>query len=56
MPDTTTATTELIHAIRTCLDEGDLEGARFLRAAVRDSVATGDDWITTAEILLLATF
>lgn len=56
MPDTTTATTELLDAIRDFLEEGDLDDARFLRDAIRDSVASGDDWITSAESNLLDTF
>lgn len=56
MLDTTTATTELLDAIRVFLDEGSLEDARFLRAAIRESVAAGDDWITAAESTLLETF
>ena len=56
MHDTTTATTELLDAIRIFLDAGDLEDARFLRDAIRESVASGEDWITSAESKLLATF
>ena len=56
MPDTTTATTGLFDAIRIFLQEGDLEDARFLREAIRESVASGDDWITSAEANLLDTF
>ena len=56
MPDTTTATTELLDAIRIFLQEDDLEEARFLRDAIRESVASGDDWITSAESNLLDTF
>lgn len=56
MHDTTTATTELLDAIRIFLDEGDLEDARFLRDAIRESVASGEDWVTSAESTLLATF
>lgn len=56
MPDTTTATTELLDAIRIFLEQGDLDEARFLREAIRESVVSGDDWITPAEAALLETF
>ena len=56
MPDTTTATTELLDAIRIFLEQGNLEEARFLREAIRESVASGDDWITSAKSTLLDAF
>lgn len=56
MPDTTTATTELLDAIRGFLEDGNLEEARFLRDAIHESIASGDDWITFAESSLLETF
>ena len=56
MPDTTTTLSDLFEGIRDCIEDQDLDAARFLREGILESVALGDAWLTTEEQDLLASF
>lgn len=56
MPDTTTTTSELLFAIRACIDDQDLDAARFLRDGVQEAISMGNAWITPEEDRFLKSF
>ena len=56
MPDTTTTLSELLHDLRQCLADGDLDAARFLRDGLVESVSLGNAWLTPDETTLIESF
>ena len=57
MPEaTTTTTSELLDAVRGCLEDNDLDAARFLRDGVLEAMALGNAWVTPEEEAFLASF
>ena len=56
MPDTTTTLSELFEGIRDCLEDHDLDAARFLRDGILESVGLGNAWLTSEEQELLDSF
>jgi len=56
MPDTTTTLSDLFDGIRSCLQDGDVDAARFLRDGILESVALGNAWLTAEEQALLESF
>ena len=57
MPEaTTTMTSELLDDVRGCLEDNDLDAARFIRDGVLESMALGDAWVTPEEEAFLASF
>lgn len=56
MPDTTTTTSELLIAIQACIDDQDLDAARFLREGVHEAISMGNAWLTSEEDGFLKSF
>ena len=56
MPETTTTTSELLLAIRACIDDQDLDAARFLRDGVCEQISMGNAWLTAEEDGFLKSF
>lgn len=56
MPDTTTTLSALLNEIQACVEDKDLDAARFLREGVQEASMLGDVWLTPDEETLLASF